>query len=63
MAGGGPLVSPHQVEAAASLLDLNIAPQYLAGVAENLERLLAQAKLIGEIELPPGSDPAPVFRP
>ncbi|WP_091676271.1 DUF4089 domain-containing protein [Methylocapsa palsarum] len=61
--GGGPRLFIERVEALAAVIDLDIPPQYLAGVAENLERLLAQAKLIGDVELPPGSDAAPVFRP
>jgi hypothetical protein len=61
--GGAPRLTADRVEALAAVLGLDIPPQYLAGIAENLERLLAQAKLINEIELPPGSEPAPVFRP
>lgn len=56
-------VDERTVEALASVVDLNIPPQYLTGVAENLDRLLVQAKLVMEFELPPDAEPAPVFRP
>jgi len=46
-----------------SLLELNIPEEYAADAAENLARLLAQAKLVMELELPPDMEPAPVFRP
>ncbi|MDQ6703981.1 MAG: DUF4089 domain-containing protein [Pseudomonadota bacterium] len=32
-------------------------------MAENLERLLLQAKLVMELELPADTEPAPVFHP
>jgi hypothetical protein len=51
------------VAALARVVDLDIPPQYLAGVAENLERLLAEARLVMEFELQPEAGPAPVFRP
>lgn len=50
------------VETLASLLELTIPAQYTAGVAENLERLLQQAKLVMEFEMPADLEPAPVFR-
>jgi hypothetical protein len=56
-------VDEKTVEALGSLLELNIPQEYAAGVAENLARLLAQAKLVMELELPPETEPAPVFRP
>jgi hypothetical protein len=56
-------VDGNTVEAIGSLLELTIPAQYMAGVAENLERLLLQAKLVMDLELPPHIEPAPVFRP
>jgi Protein of unknown function (DUF4089) len=55
-------VDDHMVATLTALLELRIPPQYAAGVAENLERLLLQAKLVMEFELPPDTEPAPVFR-
>jgi Protein of unknown function (DUF4089) len=55
------LVDEQTVVVLGSLADLNIPPEYAAGVAENLARLLAQAKLVMELELPADMEPAPVF--
>jgi len=54
-------VDDHTVSVMATLLELTIPPQYAAGVAENLQRLLIQAKLVMDFELPPDTEPAPVF--
>lgn len=56
-------VNDQTVAALGALLDLKIPSQYAAGVAENLERLLLQAALVMEFELPAETEPAPVFRP
>jgi Protein of unknown function (DUF4089) len=55
-------VDEHTVAVLGPLAELNIPPEYAAGVAEDLTRLLAQAKLVMELELPPDTEPAPVFR-
>ena len=55
-------VDEQTVGALGSVVDLNIPPEYAAGVAENLARLLAQAKLVMEFELSQDTEPAPVFR-
>ena len=55
-------VDDHMVATLAALLELRILLQYAAGVAENLERLLLEAKLVMEFDLPPDTEPAPVFR-
>jgi Protein of unknown function (DUF4089) len=56
------MVDEQMVVALGSVAELNIAPEYAGGVAENLARLLAQAKLVMEFELPSDMEPAPVFR-
>jgi Protein of unknown function (DUF4089) len=56
------VVDEQTVAALDSLLELNIPPEYAAGVAENLAQLLVQAKLVMELELPQDTEPAPVFR-
>lgn len=56
-------VDANTVEAIGSMLELTIPAQYVAGVAENLERLLLQAKLVMDLELPPHIEPVPVFLP
>lgn len=56
-------VDANTVEAIESMLELTIPAQYVAGVAENLERLLLQAKLVMDLELPPHIELVPVFLP
>jgi hypothetical protein len=56
-------VDERTVAALAALIELEIPSQYAAGVAENLDRLLLQAKLVMDLELPPDTEPAPVFLP
>ncbi len=56
------MVDEQKVLVLGSVAELNIPPEYAAGVAENLARLLAQVKLVMEFELPSDMEPAPVFR-
>lgn len=42
---------------------LPIAPEYVRSVAENLQRLLAQARIVTQVELPLEMEPAAIFRP
>lgn len=55
-------VDEQTVAALGIVAGLNIPPEYAAGVAGNLARLLVQAKLVMEFELPSDVEPAPVFR-
>jgi Protein of unknown function (DUF4089) len=55
-------VDEQTVAVLGTLAELNIPPEYAASVAENLTRLLAQARLVMELQLPPDTEPAPVFR-
>ncbi len=51
------------VERAALAVGLTIDQRYLDGVAANLERLMAQARLVMDVALPLETEPAPIFRP
>ncbi|NJK47570.1 DUF4089 domain-containing protein [Candidatus Gracilibacteria bacterium] len=51
------------VEQAAQLLDLSIAPEYLPGVVDNLNKMAAIASLVTEFELPDELEAAPIFEP
>lgn len=56
------LVDEPTVVILAALIELEIPSQFAAGVAENLERLLQQAKLVMDLPVPLDTEPAPVFR-
>ena len=58
-----PNTAEARVTALAEAAGLAIPPDYLAGVAVNLDRLLIQARLLSAIVLPVEAEPAPVFRP
>ncbi len=49
--------------ALAQAAGLPIGPEYVRGVAENLQRLLAQARIVTQVELPLEMEPAAIFRP
>ena len=51
------------VDEAAKALGLPIAPEYRANVIVNVERSLAIARPLLEVELDDELTPAPVFRP
>ncbi len=51
------------VAALAQAAGLPIASGHVRGVAENLQRLMAQARIVMEVELPPEMEPAAIFRP
>jgi hypothetical protein len=44
-------------------ITLPINSAHREGVATNLRRLLAQAEIVMAVPLPPGTEPAPIFRP
>lgn len=49
------------VDAAGRLLKLAIAPEWRAGVIEQLAIILRNADLVAEFPLPDDTDPAPTF--
>jgi hypothetical protein len=51
------------VERTAQLIDLNIAPEYLPGVIDNMTRIAAIASLVTEFDLPTDLEAAPTFEP
>ncbi|NEP80026.1 MAG: DUF4089 domain-containing protein [Okeania sp. SIO3C4] len=51
------------VECTAELINLQLQPEYLPGVVENLERIAAVAQLVIDFPLPPEIEPAPKFDP
>jgi hypothetical protein len=51
------------VTAAAKAIDLPIPPEYLPGAVLNFERSAALAKQLMDFPLPPGTEPAPVYKP
>ncbi len=51
------------VQTLAEAVGLAIAAEHRPGVAENLERLLVQARLVMSVDLPVEMEPAPTFRP
>jgi hypothetical protein len=53
----------HLITSLAASMALPLDPAHRAGVAANLRRLLAQAELVMSVPLPPGTEPAPIFRP
>lgn len=50
------------IDAAAPMLQLQIAPEYRAGVKQNLKTAAKMAALIEKIKLEDDVEPAPVFR-
>lgn len=53
----------HLATALASAAGLEIRPEHLPGVAANLGRLMAQARLVTQVAVATEMEPAPVFRP
>lgn len=51
------------VDAMSRLIGLPILPEYRSGVALNLARLMAQARLVQSVALPEETEPASVFTP
>jgi hypothetical protein len=51
------------VTALAQAAGLPIGPEHMRGVAENLQRLMAQARIVMQVELPLEMEPAAIFRP
>jgi hypothetical protein len=51
------------VDAMSRLLGLPILPEHRDGVALNLARLMAQARLVQSVALPEETEPASVFTP
>ncbi|NES66246.1 MAG: DUF4089 domain-containing protein [Okeania sp. SIO2D1] len=51
------------VELTAELINLELQPEHLPGVVENLERIAAIAQLVIDFPLPPEIEPAPKFDP
>ena len=51
------------IDAAAPMLQLRIAPEYRAGIKQNLKTASKMAALIEQIKLDDEAEPAPVYRP
>lgn len=51
------------IDAAASMLQLPIAPEYRAGVEQNLKTAARMAALLDKVKLEDDAEPAPVFHP
>ena len=51
------------VTALAQATGLSIASEYVRGVAENLQRLMAQVRIAMQVELPLEMEPAAISRP
>ena len=51
------------VEYTAELINLELPPEYLPAVVENLERIAVIAQLVIDFPLPPEIEPAPKFDP
>jgi hypothetical protein len=49
------------ITAGAHALKLELAPEWLPAVRQNLEVTLRHAALVGEFALPDDAEPAPVF--
>lgn len=49
------------VDASAALLGLDIAPEWMTGVRNNLEICFRFARLIEQFPLPDATEPAPVY--
>jgi hypothetical protein len=50
------------IDAAAPLLQLRIAPEYRAGVVQNLETAARMAAILEQAKLKDDAEPAPVYR-
>jgi hypothetical protein len=51
------------IDTTGPLVRLTIAPEYRNGVKQNLKTAAKMAALIEQVELPDGTEPAPVYRP
>jgi hypothetical protein len=51
------------IDAAAPMLQLTIAPEYRAGIKQNLKTAAKMAALLDKFKLEDDAEPAPVFRP
>lgn len=51
------------IDAAAPMLQLTIAPEYRAGIKQNLKTAAKMAALLDKVKLEDDAEPAPVFRP
>ncbi|NET43449.1 DUF4089 domain-containing protein [Okeania sp. SIO2B3] len=51
------------IEITAQLINLQLQPEHLPGVVENLEKITAIAQLVIDFPLPPEIEPAPKFDP
>ena len=51
------------IDAAAPLLQLQIAAEYRPGIRQNLKMASKMAALIEKVKLEDDAEPAPVFRP
>jgi hypothetical protein len=51
----------HFIDAAATALELPLAPEWQPAVKMNLQIILQQAVLFTDFELPDEAEPAPVF--
>ncbi len=51
------------VEQTAKIMNLSIAPDYLPGVVDNLDRISKMSQLMMNFELPPTIEVAPIFKP
>lgn len=51
------------VDQMALLINLPLEPEHRPGVIENMERIIAVAKLVNEFPLPEEIEAAPIFEP
>lgn len=51
------------IDAAAPMLQLQIAPEYRAGIKQNLKTAAKMAAILEKIKLEDDAEPAPVYRP
>jgi len=51
------------IDAAAPMLQLQIAPEYRAGIKQNLKTAAKMAAIIEKVKLEDDAEPAPVYRP
>ncbi|MHB1103348.1 MAG: DUF4089 domain-containing protein [Devosia sp.] len=51
------------IDAAAPMLQLQIAPEYRAGIKQNLKTAAKMAALLEKVRLEDDAEPAPVYRP
>lgn len=57
------LAPAEYVDQMALLIDLPLEPEHRPGVIENMERIIAVAKLVNEFPLPEEIEAAPIFEP